>query len=163
MASELALTGADKLLTHLPAFLLRRMYTRTRLDREILIDVRVQNGIRFILGSYVPMGEVWFTLTNFTNLGLKVREFSGEVHSEGRSHSIMSFYDRPLEIKRKQTAVIYTKCMLNEFQVARLKELKKQPEGYQIATIYVRAQLDSKIGTIECNPTIPDRAMIILV
>jgi hypothetical protein len=67
---------------------------------------------------------------------------------------ITAFYDRPAVVNRKQKLDTYTKCMLNEFQVAKLRALKEQPEGWQIATIYVRAQFESKIGMIKINPTI---------
>jgi len=162
LASELAFSGADRLLSVLPAFILRRVYSKSRLEREVLIDVRTHDGLRFWLTSYVPMVEAWFTVTNFTNLTLKVREASAEIHTEGRRNMITTFYDRPSTINRKQKLDIYTKCMLNEYQVAKLKSLKDQPDGWQIATVYVRAQFESKIGTIEVNPTIEKCSMSII-
>jgi hypothetical protein len=161
--AELALTGADKVLSILPKFLLKRYYTRSRLDREVEIDVRTQNALMFILGSFMPMAHAFFTVRNLTNLTWKVHEFSAEIHASGQSLMMTEFYDRPAEIKRKGKLEILAKCFLNELQVARLKELKTQPDGFQIATIYVRAQFESKIGLVEFNPTIEDRHMTIVV
>jgi hypothetical protein len=55
--------------------------------------------------------------------------------------------------------------MLNEFQVAKLKALKEQSEigGWRNATIFVRAQFESKIGMIEVNPTIENCHTTIIV
>jgi len=154
---EIALTLTERLLANLPRFILKRIYTKSRLDKEIKIDTRPTNPIIFSLGSYVPNLRAWFTVTNFSSLILRLCDFSAEVWIN-QPLAIATCLDKP-EIKRKETQNIYAQSFLTEMQVSRLREEKQK--GNTLATIYVRAYFESKIGVLEFKPTFENRPVII--
>jgi len=154
---EIALTLAERSLATLPRFILKRIYTKSRLDKEIKIDTRPTNPLIFSLGSYVPKLNAWFIITNFSNLILRLDDFCAEVWV-GQPLAIATCLDKP-EINRKETQSIYTESFLSETQVSRLREEKQK--GNTLATIYVRAYFESKIGVLEFKPTFENRPVII--
>jgi hypothetical protein len=76
---EIAPTLGERVLSHMPTFILRRMYSESKLKEAISIDTRSTNPIIFQLGMYVPMLHAWFTITNFTNLDWRLKDFFAEV------------------------------------------------------------------------------------
>jgi len=160
LASELALSGADRILSILPNILLKRIYSKSRLDREVLIDTRTTNPIIFSLGTYIPVLRAWFTLTNFSNLTWRVQDFFAEIWI-GQPLAVAICFDKPLKITRKSKCEVFTKCILNELQVVRLREIKEKQNDAAIATIYIYALLESKIGPSKFEITLENRHVII--
>jgi hypothetical protein len=162
MTYEVVLTAFEKASALLPKFALKRIYTRAKLDQQVLIDTRSSNPLIFSLGSYVPMLNAWFTVTNMTNLTWTVRDFSAEIWL-GQPIAIATCYDKPSDILRKKKADVFTKSILNELQVNRLKEYKeRQGKGYvDNVTIYINAHFESKLGLVEFKPTIENRPVTI--
>lgn len=157
MGYEMALTLTDRVLSSLPGFVLKRVYTRARLDKEVKIDTRTTNPLIFSLGAYVPELTAWFTIINFTNLTWKVHDFYAEVWLE-QPLATATCVNKP-EIARKSKRDIPTKCFLSETQTSRLREAKQR--GNMVATIYVNARLESRIGLVEFEPTLENRQVII--
>ncbi len=156
MISELAFTTADKIISRLPSVILHRYYSKMRLDKEVLIDTRSTNPLSFVLGTYLPMVHGWFTVTNFTNLAWRVHEFTVQILLQQQFFAFAKCYDKPDEgIRPKGRSDVFTTCMLNELQVIRLRELQQSKSA--VATLYVNAQLESKIGLIEFARTITNR------
>jgi hypothetical protein len=154
---EIALTLGDRLLSAFPGVILKRIYTRAKLDKEIRIDTRTTNPLIASLGAYVPDMKAWFTVTNFTNLTWKVCDFSAEVWLE-QPIAITTCVNKP-EIARKSKQDISTKCFLSETQTSRLVEAKQRKNS--VATIYLSAYLQSRIGLMEFAPTLENRQIII--
>lgn len=161
MALELALTLFDRVSSAFPRFVLRRIYTKAKLDQQVLIDTRSVNPIIFSLGTYVPTVTAWFTITNMTNLVWKIHDFSANIWL-GQPLVTAICHDKPPDISRKTVGKIFTRSELNEFQVNRLKEWKgKQSREVDNATIYVNAHFESKIGLVELTPTLENRHFIV--
>jgi hypothetical protein len=162
MAYEIVLTALDKASSALPRFVLKRIYTRAKLDQQVSIDTRSANPIIFSLGSYVPTLNAWFTVTNMTNLTWKVHDFSAEIWL-GQPIAIATCYDKPSDIPRMKKTDVFTKSILNELQVNRLKEYKERQAGGYVdnLTIYVNARFESKLGLVEFKPTIENRPVAI--
>ncbi len=157
MAYEVFLTMLDKLSSEFPRLALRKIYPQDKLGKQVLINTRSVNPTIFSLGSYVPMLNAWFTVTNSTNLILKVHDFSAEFWIN-QPIAIAECYDKPSDILRKGKGDVFTKCVLNELQVSRLKELKeKQGKDINNVTIYVNAHFESKLGLIEFKPILENR------
>jgi len=162
MAYEIVLTALDRASSALPRFVLKRIYTRAKLDQQVSIDTRSANPIIFSLSSYVPMLNAWFTVTNMTNLTWKVHDFSAEIWL-GQPIAIATCHDKPSDIPRMKKTDVFTKSILNELQVNRLKEYKERQAGGHVdnLTIYVNAHFESKLGLIEFKPTIENRPVAI--
>lgn len=157
MGYEIALTLGDRLVSALPGFILKRVYTRAKLDKEIRIDTRTTNPLIVSLGAYVPDLRAWFTVTYFTNLVWKVRDFTAEIWLE-QPLAIATSVNKP-EIGRKSKQDVPTKCFLSEIQISRLREAKQT--GKPVATIYLSACLESKAGLVEFAPTLENRQIAI--
>ncbi len=157
MTTELSLALAEKLLSMLPGFILRKYYTEARLKDAIDIETRATNPIIFTLNSHIPDLEAYFTITNFTNLTWKLHDFSAEVWI-GQPVAMAICYDKPDITKRKKTNV-YTKCFLSENQVKRLEEEKKK--GNARARICIYTYLESKLGLRKFTRTIEASQVII--
>jgi hypothetical protein len=155
---EIALTLSERVLSHTPKLILRRMYPESRLKEAITIDTRTTNPIIFHLGMYIPMLHTWFTVTNFTNLDWRLEDFFVEVWL-GQPIAIAECIDRPGMIRRKSKCDVFATSILNELQVARLKEEKAK--GNPTATIYVNAYFESKLGLVKFDPAIENRPVII--
>jgi len=162
MANEVVLTVLDKVVSAFPRLVLKRIYTQAKLDQQVLIDTRSVNPIIFTLNSYMPTLNAWFTVTNLTNLVWKVHDFSAEIWI-GQPLAIAMCHDWPSDIPRKKRGDIFAKCVLNELQVNRLKELKERQGKGQVdnVTIYVDARFESKLGLIEFKPTLENRQVLI--
>lgn len=162
MAYEIVLTALDKVYSVLPNFVLKRVYTRAKLNDQVLIDTRSVSPIIFSLGGFVPIVNAWFTVTNMTNLSWKVHDFSADIWI-GQPLATTICHDKPPDIHAKKRTDVFTKCELNEFQVNRLKEYKeRQGKGLvDNVTIYVNAHFESKIGLIEFTPTFENRLIAI--
>jgi hypothetical protein len=162
VANEVALTAVDKAFSVLPKLILKRVYTRAKLNEQVLIDTRSVNPIIFSLGGFVPIVNAWFTVTNMTNLTWKVHDFSADIWI-GQPLVTAICHDKPPDIHEKKRTDVFTKCELNEFQVNRLKEYKERQEKGRVdnVTIYVNAHFESKIGLIEFTPTLENRQIII--
>ena len=155
------MAALDKALSVLPRFILRRHYTQQRLENEVLIDTRTANPIDFSLGSSVPTVHAWFTITNFTTLRWRLRDFSAEIWI-GQPIAAVTCQDRP-EIQRRRLIPIFAESFLNELQVKRLNELKERraKEYSDNVSIYVNAHLESKVGLINLKPLIENRPVSI--
>ena len=162
MTYELTLTAVDKVLSAFPKFILKRIYTRSKLDNQVLIDTRSSNPIIFSLSSFVPVLNAWFTVTNMTSLTWKVHDFSADIWL-GQPLATAVCHDKPADISRKKRCDVFTKCELNEFQVNRLKEYRERQNKGLIdnVTIYVNAHFESRIGLVEFKPTIENRPVAI--
>jgi hypothetical protein len=162
MAYEVALTALDKVASVLPKLILKKIYTTTKLNEQLLIDTRRVNPVIFYLTSSVPNVNAWFTLTNFTNLIWKVHDFSVDIWL-GQPLVTAICHDKPPDISRKTRSDIFTKCELNEFQVNRLKEWKDRQTKGQVdnVSMYVNAHLESKIGLVELRPTLENPHIIV--
>lgn len=150
MATEVGFALIEKLVSILPRFILKRVYTEAKLKDAISIETRALNPIFFSLGSYIPGLNACFTITNFTDLVWKLHDFSAEIWI-GQPLATAVCYDKPDIMRRKKTDV-YTRCFLNEKQVSRLQEEKNK--GNVRATIYVWAYLESKIGLMKFSRTV---------
>jgi hypothetical protein len=163
MAYEVVITAIEKGYSAFPKFILKRVYTQTKLNEQILIDTRSVNPILFSLNGFVPMVNAWFTITNMTNLSWKVHDFSADIWV-GQPLVTTICHDKPSDIYRKKRVDVFTKSELNEFQVNRLKEYKERRAKGLIdnVTIYVNAHFESKIGLMEFKPTLENRQITIL-
>lgn len=161
MTYEVLLTALDKASSVVPALILRRFYTQPRLDREVRIDTRTTNPVEFSLGSSIPTVHAWFTVTNFTNLVWRVRDFSAEIWI-GQPIATAPCKDKPT-IPRKKITSVFAESFLSEIQVKRLNELKKrQTEGYvDNVRVCVNAQLESKLGLVQFKPVLENRPISI--
>ncbi|MCJ7506158.1 hypothetical protein MUP05_06795 [Candidatus Bathyarchaeota archaeon] len=141
---------------------MKRIYTRVRLDQQVLIDTRSSNPIIFYLSTHVPVLNAWFTVTNMTNLKWKIHDFSAEIWL-GQPLATATCHDRPPDISRKTRDDVFTKCELNEFQVNRAKEWKdRQNKGQgDNVTIHVNARLESTVGLIEFKTTLENRPVLV--
>ena len=162
MAYEVVLTALDKISSVLPKLILKRAYTRAKLNEQVFVDTRSVSPIIFLLGGFVPIVHAWFTVTNMTNLSWKVHDFSADIWI-GQPLVTSTCHDKPHDILAKKRADVFTKCELNEFQVNRLKEYKeRQGKGLiDNVTIFVNAHFESKIGLIEFKPTLENRLIAI--
>lgn len=122
-----------------------------------MIEVTLCPDHAHSLGAYVPDMKAWFTVTNFTNLTWKVRDFSAEIWLE-QPVAITTCMKKP-EIRKKSKQDIPTKCFLSETQTSRLREAKQR--GTPVATIYLNAYLQSRIGLVEFALTLENRQVII--
>jgi len=162
VASEVLLTVLDRLFSVAPRLVLKRIYTRAKLDQQVLIDTRSVNPIIFTLSSYVPTVNAWFTVTNMTNLKWRIHDFSAEIWL-GQPLATATCHDKPADISRKTRGNVFTRCELNEFQVNRLREWKDRQSKGQVdnVTIYVNARLESTVGLIEFKTTLENRSIVV--
>ena len=157
MSYEVALTVGDHVLSKMPGFLLKRIYTDQRLKEEIKITSRNVNPILFCLGTYVPKLNAWFTISNFSNLVMNLQSFSADVWT-GQPIATAVCFDRP-NILRKRQSEVYAESFLSELQVSRIRELQQQKDV--LVSLYVTAYLESKVGLLELKPTIDNCQVII--
>jgi len=142
LATEITITIVEKLVSLLPSFISRKHYSQKRLDEAIDIEARTANPVWAGLSGYVPDIRACFTIRNFTDLTWRVHDFSAELWV-GQPLAVVTCYDRP-DIAGRRKGEIFTRCFLNERQVARLEEERRK--GAVKATFYVYAYLESKIG-----------------
>jgi len=154
---EVALTISESIISKFPTFLLKLIYPKSRLKEEIKISPRTVNPIIFNLGSYVPRVDACFTISNFTNLTMKLLDLSADIWISQPLATVVCF-DKP-DILRKKENQIYTTSFLNEIQVSRIKEM--QQTGELRATMYLKAYFESRVGLLELTPTIENCQVII--
>ncbi len=153
MTSEvgLAISILEPILRRLPNILLKRLYSISKFQKELIIETRSVNPIDFCLGTYVPCLNIWLTLTNQSIFDLQLQELFIDVWL---SQPLVKTFttERPLLKSRKQVNV---HCMeiLNQLQVNRIREwrdrIKESPNETNPNTLYVTARFKSKIGILE--------------
>ncbi len=140
-----------KLVDALPKFLLKRLYPRAALAAHIDLDLSIPAGMEFALYG-VPRVYLYLRITN--------RSPYLEVEVD-RLH--VDIWDRqPLATAESHDVLTVPRCSrnedlrceneLNEFQVARIREVAKTPEPRFKA--YLKATLNTSLGRVEIKKTI---------
>ncbi len=109
--------------------------------------------MRYVLGSYVPLFIAELNVRNLTALTWQVHDFTVEVLALEQSFATAIAGRRPPTIRPRTDGALLAQCYLNEFQVRRLKE-RAQTATTMPTTLYIHAQLESKLGIVEFNPSI---------
>jgi hypothetical protein len=94
-----------------------------------------------------------FNVNNFTSLTWRVHDFTVQVLAQGQMFATARADSRPAPIRPKTEGRILIQCYLNEFQAGRVQEAS-QWSLTMPTTLYVNAQMESKLGIFEFSPTI---------
>jgi len=153
---ELSFTVADKVLSVLPSWIVSRYYSMERLERELRFELAADRPMLYTLGTYVPGFTAQFNVTNFTSLTWKVHDFRVRILAQSQPFGTAETNGRPAPIKPKTVGTVLVHGQLSDSQTRRLLE-QANVSLRMPTTLYVTAQMESKLGIVEFEPSFNNR------
>jgi len=116
MYDSVVISAFWKIMSQLPSFILRRVFTKQDLANKIRIDVRPRHTAVQVVGQHLPNATVWLVIQNSGHFAVELDRLTAELNLAGCYVQLVHLERIPFKGGSQQELYLKTNLTLNQIE-----------------------------------------------